>query len=68
VFNEKLEMYLVKDDFGVHIMYDSALLDMKSFEEEVLKISSYYISKEEPVLDYELKSIFPVVDRIGIIE
>ena len=27
-FNEKIGNYLVKDDFGVHIMFDSALLDM----------------------------------------
>ena len=31
-FNEKQGIYLVKDDFGVHLMYDSSLLDMKSFE------------------------------------
>ena len=44
-FNEKIGNYLVKDDFGVHIMFDSALLDMTLLEQEVLKICSYYISK-----------------------
>ena len=45
IYNEKVDTYFVKDDFGVHILYDSALLDMKTLESEVLKICSFYINK-----------------------
>jgi hypothetical protein len=44
-YNEKLEYYFVKDDFNEYIMFDCALLDMKSLETEVLKIGSFYINK-----------------------
>lgn len=67
-FNEKIGVYLVKDDFSVHVMYDSALVDMHSIEQEVLKICSFYINKAEPILDCDLSNIFPTVDRLTIIE
>lgn len=44
-FNDKFGLYFVKDDFGLHIMFDSALFDMKCLEQEVLKICSFYINK-----------------------
>ncbi len=44
-YNETLSLYLVKDDFGKHILYDSALLDMKLMEQEVLRIVSFFINK-----------------------
>jgi hypothetical protein len=67
-YSDKLGMYLVKDDFGIHLMYDSSLLDMCAFEEEALRICSFYLAKQEPVLDYELKNIFPIVDRLEMLE
>ena len=44
-YNETLGIYLVKDDFGKHILFDSSLLDMKLMEQEVLRIISFYINK-----------------------
>jgi hypothetical protein len=31
-YNDTLDIYLVKDDFGKHILFDSSLLDMKLME------------------------------------
>ena len=45
--NEELEEVYVKDDFGVYILYDCVLQDMKCMEEELIKICSYYINKQE---------------------
>ena len=45
--NEVKEEVYVKDDFGVYIIYDSVLQDMKGIEDELIKIASYYISKSE---------------------
>lgn len=59
----------MKDDFDKHIMFDSALLDMKLMEEEVLKIVSYYINKQEPILaESDLRNTFPACDRFELIE
>lgn len=44
-YSDKLGMYMVKDDFGVHLMYDSALIDMCAFEDEALRICSFYLTK-----------------------
>lgn len=60
--------YMVKDDFGVHIMFDAAFLDMRNLEQEILKICSFYISKQEPLLDQDLRYIFPAVDRLEILD
>ena len=35
----------IKDDFGVYVMYDCSLHDMKTLEEELLRIGTYYINK-----------------------
>lgn len=45
---------LVKDDFGVHIMWDAAFLDMRALEKDLLKICSYYIAKLEPCNDSDI--------------
>jgi hypothetical protein len=45
--DEKLEEVYVQDDFGVYIMYDCVLQDMKGLEEELIKTASYYLSKTE---------------------
>lgn len=59
----------MKDDWNKHIIYDCVTLDMKLLEEEVLKIVSFYINKQEPVLaDSDLRNTFPAVDRLEILE
>ena len=68
-FNETLSIYMVKDDFGKHILFDCALLDMQLMEQEVLRIVSYYINKQEPVLaECDLRNIFPACDRFELID
>lgn len=62
------EINLVKDDYGVHILYDSAFTDMRSMEQEVLKICSFYINKAEPILDNDLRNMYPIIDRIKILD
>ena len=59
---------MVKDDFGIHIMFDAAFLDIKSLEKEVLKICSFYIQKKEPLIDNDLRYIYPSVDRFEILD
>ena len=59
---------MVKDDFGVHILYDAAFADMRSMEGELLKICSYYINKSEPLLDTDLRNTYPIVDRLKILD
>ena len=56
------------DDFGIHVLYDSAFIDMRSTEEEILKICSFYINKAEPLLDNDLRNMYPVVDRLKILD
>jgi hypothetical protein len=59
---------LVKDDFGIHVIYDASFEDMRLMEQEILKICSFYINKAEPLLDNDLKNIYPCVDRLRILE
>jgi hypothetical protein len=39
--NQKIE---VLNEYGIPIMYEEALADMVSLEEEMLKIGSYYVN------------------------
>jgi hypothetical protein len=49
--NETLEEVYVKDDFGVYILYDCVLQDMKGMEEEIMKIASHFLEKSEVLQD-----------------
>ena len=62
------DLNLVQDDFGVHILYDAAFSDMRSMEVEMLKICSFYINKAEPLLDNDLRNMYPAVDRLKILD
>jgi len=66
--NEEYKLNLVKDDFGIHVIYDASFEDMRLMEQEILKICSFYINKAEPLLDNDLKNIYPCVDRLRILE
>ena len=61
-------LHLVKDDYGVDIIYDATFADMRMVEIELLKICSFYINKIEPILDKDMKNIFPTVDRLKILD
>ena len=41
---------------------------MRSLETELLKACSFYINKAEPLLDNDLKNIYPAVDRLKMLE
>lgn len=47
---EKMEVY-IKDDYGIYIMYDCVLQDMKCLEDELIKIASFFLHKSEVLLD-----------------
>ena len=66
--HQQTGLNLVKDDFGVCILYDAVFADMRSMEEEILKICSFYINEAEPLLDKDLKNIYPAVDRLKILD
>jgi len=59
---------LVKDDFGIHVLYDAAFSDMRTMETEILKICSFYVNKAEPLLDNDLRNMYPAVDRLKILD
>lgn len=59
---------LVRDDFGVYILYDVAFVDVRSLETEMLKIASYFINKLEPIIDNDLNNVYPAVDRLAMVE
>ena len=50
-FNEEAEEVYVKDDFGIYIMIDCTLQDMKGIEDELAKIGSHYLSRSEVIQD-----------------
>jgi hypothetical protein len=60
------EVY-IKDDFGIYIMYDCTLSDMKELEDELLKIGSYYISRHEYLSNTENEKPYPLIDRLTLI-
>jgi hypothetical protein len=65
---EKTREVSIKDDFGIYILYECAMQDMKDLEDEMLKIGSYYIAKHEFLVNTELEKAYPLVDRISLLE
>lgn len=64
---EKQGFPIVKDDFGVAVMYDCTFADMRALEKEMLKVISYFINKVEPfALDF--KNMLPLIDRFNFIK
>ena len=47
IVDEETREILVKDDFGMHIMYDCALDDLSNLDEDLLKTGTYYVRKNE---------------------
>lgn len=65
--NENQEEVYVKDDFGVYILYDCVLQDMKGLEEELIKICSFYINKAEVLQDVHTEKPQPSRDRLEVL-
>ena len=57
------EVY-VKDDFGIYIMHDCCLQDMKVLEEDLIKTGSYFISRQEVLQDSTTEKPFAHKDRL----
>jgi hypothetical protein len=51
VDSEKKEIYVV-DDYGMYLMFDCSLDDMISLDKELLKISTFYVKKNEAEFDF----------------
>lgn len=66
--DEKIDCYIVTDDYGFNLMYDCTFMDMRAVEQEMLKIVSFYINKVEPMQDRDLRNVLPNVDRLGIVK
>ena len=49
-------------------MYDCTFADMRALEQELIKIMSYYINKMEPLMDTDLRIVFPTVDRFNLVK
>lgn len=47
---EKSEVY-VKDDFGIYVMHDCTLQDMKFLEDELCKVGSFFLYRSEVLID-----------------
>lgn len=41
---------------------------MRTMETEILKICSFYVNKAEPLLDNDLRNMYPAVDRLKILD
>ena len=60
---------LIKDDFGIHIMYDCVESDLEMVANELLLTGSYFIKRQEPLFDSEdIDNLHPVIDRISTLE
>lgn len=70
--NERLKEVYVKDDFGIYIIYDCVLQDMKFIEQELLKVGSYFLHRSEALLDPEKQQqgnrAYPYKDRLELID
>lgn len=66
--DEKKEEVYVKDDFGVYILYDCVLQDMKNIEEELVGIASYFVSKAEVLQDVHSEKPQPCKDRLELLD
>lgn len=67
-FNEDTEEVYVKDDFGIYIMIDCSLADMKNMEEELAKIGSHYLSRGEVIQDPHTEKPQPSKDRMELLQ
>lgn len=59
---------MVTDDYGINLMYDASFTDMRAVEIELVKVISFFINKLEPMIDNDLRNVFPSVDRFGMIK
>jgi hypothetical protein len=56
----------VVDDFGINVMYDASVMDMITFEQELVQIATHFIKKTELDFDFE-RFEFGLVDRVEVL-
>ena len=69
--SEKTKEVFVRDDFGIYVLHECALQDMKFLELELMKVCSFFIHKSELLEDpSEMRSnyCFPSCDRLQVID
>jgi len=49
-------------------MYDAVLQDMKVMEDDLIKIGSYFISKQEVLTDCTIEKPYPQKDRLEVFQ
>lgn len=64
---EATKEILVVDDYGMHVMFDCSLTDMVALDEQLLKIGTFFIRKNEQKIDLQEKN-FPLVDRFQLLQ
>lgn len=62
-FNADFTDVKIIDEEDVSIMYDTALHDIVSLEEELIKIGTFYIRKQEYLIDIEVRNPAFSIDR-----
>lgn len=62
-FNQDYSDVKIIDEEGISILYDSSLHDIVSLEEELIKIGTFYIRKQEYLIDVEVKEPMASIDR-----
>jgi hypothetical protein len=62
-FDDNNDDVQIIDEDGIVIMYDSSLHDIVSVEEELIKIGTFYIQKQEYLIDAEIKEPYSAIDR-----
>jgi len=62
-FNKDYSDVKIIDEEGTSIIYDSSLHDIVSLEEELIKIGTFYIRKQEYLIDVEVREPMSSIDR-----
>ena len=57
----------MKDDYGIYILYDCVLEDLKGLEDELLRVGSHFIQKHEELVDTERQRAKPTIDRLALL-
>ncbi len=66
--DEQTQEVFVKDDFGIYVLYDCCLQDMKSLEDHLNRIASYYLMNSEVLQDPHDDKPMPSKDRMQILD
>lgn len=66
--DEANQEVFVRDDFGIYVMYDCSLQDMKCLEDNLCRIASFYLMNSEVLQDAHDEKPMPAKDRIEVLD